>query len=265
MSARVLLNTPRAEHQKLHWKIHRSICYVRANPGPLTPMDVAIHHLMQVHDASAVQFLPGALMKAMLDCDLPAEMERTAVEITLEQAAKEEPMSVAVEAGRIPPYTISKNVRLVSLAEEAKRRGHPNPFFEHPLDRERRLASGDLIATLIFQPGGRIITKKVLSGGETTVLTTWGMVQKNSKLQEFESKGPWIDHLVYAANMRIGSERDRERNVPERSVAATVVFNREEFLKHGVGQIHLKPDKKGGSTTGGTMRAVGNEWVMQCP
>jgi hypothetical protein len=136
------------------------------------------------------------------------------VEITLEQAAKEEPMSVAVEAGRIPPYTISKNVRLVSLAEEAKRRGHPNPFFEHPLDRERRLASGDLIATLIFQPGGRIITKKVLSGGETAVLTGWGVVQKNSKLQEFESKGPWIDYLVYAANMRIGSERDRERNVP---------------------------------------------------
>jgi hypothetical protein len=51
----------------------------------------------------------------------------------------------------------------------------------------------------------------------------------------------------------------------ERSVAATVVLNREEFLKHGVGQIHLKPDKKGGSTTGGTMRAVGNEWVMQRP
>jgi hypothetical protein len=40
------------------------------------------------------------------------------------------------------------------------------------------------------------------------------MVQRNSKLKSLESKGPWLDHLVYAANMRIGAERDEEINVP---------------------------------------------------
>ncbi|KAF8193129.1 hypothetical protein K438DRAFT_1934861 [Mycena galopus ATCC 62051] len=228
-----------SEHQKLHWKIHKQTCYIKAHPGPLIPIDVAIHHLMQAHDASAVQFLPAALMKAVPDCDLVTQLEKTAAVVTLEQPVGEEPMSDAVDAGRIPPYTISQTVALVSLEEEAKKRGHSNPFFEHPVDRERRMACGALIVTLIFQPGGRIFTKRVLSN--VGALTVWQMVQKNSKLEEFEAKGPWLDHLVYAANMRIGSERDEERNVPVRCVPGVVQFKREEFLEHGIGRLHLKP------------------------
>ncbi|KAJ7499913.1 hypothetical protein FB451DRAFT_47444 [Mycena latifolia] len=169
---------------------------------------------MQAHDASVVQFLPAALIKANPDCDLKEELERSAAVITLEQAPGEEPMSVAVAAGRIPPYTISKNVSIVSLAEEARRRGHSDPFFEHPWDRQRRLDSGDLAVTLIFQPGGRIFTKRVLARGAVANLPVWQMIQRNSKLQSFESQGPWIDHLVYAANTRARGERDEERNVP---------------------------------------------------
>ncbi|KAJ7449428.1 hypothetical protein B0H11DRAFT_2078676 [Mycena galericulata] len=239
-----------SEHQKLHWKIHRTTCYAKAHPGPLTPMDVAINHLMQFHDASAVQFLVGALIKAKPDCDLVEELERTAAVITLEQAVNEESMSVAVDAGRIPPYTIS-NVALVSLVEEIKRRGHPEPFFEDPFDRQRRLECGDLIVTLIFQPGGRIFTKRILSHGPARILETWQMVQKNSKLPEFARKGPWIDYLVYSANMRIGSERDEERKVPARAVTGLVQFNREEFLKDGIGRVHLKPTKSTGRVNPG--------------
>jgi hypothetical protein len=169
---------------------------------------------MQAHDASAVQFHPAALIKARPDCNLAVELERTAVIITLEQAVGEEPMSDAVAAGRIPPYTIARNVALVSLADEIKLRDHPDDFFEHPLDRSRRLESGDLVATLIFLPGGRIFTKRILARGPALALPSWEIVQLNSKLKSFESKGPWLDHLVYAANMRIGSERDEERNVP---------------------------------------------------
>jgi hypothetical protein len=134
--------------------------------------------------------------------------------ITLEQAVGEELMADAVAAGRIPPYTIARNVALVSLADETKLRDHPDDFFEHPLDRSRRLESGDLVATLIFLPGGRIFTKRILARGPALALPSWEIVQRNSKLKSFESKGPWLDHLVYAANMRIGSERDEERNVP---------------------------------------------------
>ncbi|KAJ6470951.1 hypothetical protein C8R45DRAFT_1014962 [Mycena sanguinolenta] len=198
---------------------------------------------MQAHDASAVQFLPAALMKAQPDCDLVAELEKTAVVITLEQAVGEEAMADAVAAGRIPPYTISANMALISLAEEAKRRGHPNPFFEHPLDRQMRLHRGDLIATLIFQPGGRIFTKRVLSSGPVMSLVSWQMVQKNSKLESFQSQGPWLDHLVYAANMRIGGDRDKERNVPVRGIEAVIQFRREEFMNNGVARVHLKPQK----------------------
>ncbi|KAF8193162.1 hypothetical protein K438DRAFT_1829209 [Mycena galopus ATCC 62051] len=175
-----------SKHQKLHWKIHKQTCYIKAHPGPLIPID------------------------AVPDCDLVTQLEKTAVVVTLEQAVGEEPMLDAVDAGRIPPYTISQTVALVSLEEEAKKRGHSNPFFEHPVDRERRMACGDLIVTLIFQPGGRIFTKK-------------------------------LDHLVYAANMRIGSECDEERNVPVRCVPGVVQFKREEFLEHGIGRLHLKP------------------------
>ncbi|KAJ6593113.1 hypothetical protein B0H19DRAFT_1224741 [Mycena capillaripes] len=234
-----------SEHQKLHWKNHRNTCYVKAHPGALSPIDVAIHHLMQAHDASAVQFLPAALMKAQPDCDLAAELEKTAAVITLEQAEGEEAMADAVAAGRIPTYTISANVALVSLAEEAKRRGHLNPFFEHPLDRQMRLHRGDLIVTLIFQPGGRIFTKRVLSSGPVTSLTVWQMVHKNSKLEEFQSQGPWLDHIVYAANIRIGGERDKERNVPERGVKAVVEFRREDFMENGAARVHFKGPQKG--------------------
>ncbi|KAJ6579669.1 hypothetical protein DFH09DRAFT_332742 [Mycena vulgaris] len=196
---------------------------------------------MQAHDASAVQFLPGALIKANPDCDLAEELERMAVVITLEQAPGEEQMSVAIDAGRIPPYTISTNVTLVSIAEEAKRRGHPDPFFEHPLDRQRRRICGDLIVTLMFEPGGRIFTKRILSNGPMMPLTTWKMLQKSSKDPLVQSKGPWIDHLVYAANMRIGGERDEERDLPVRGVQAVVELKREEFMKDGIGRVHLKP------------------------
>ncbi|KAJ7075745.1 hypothetical protein B0H15DRAFT_649985 [Mycena belliarum] len=236
-----------SEHQKLHWKIHRKTCYTRAHSGPLGPIDTAIHHIMQAHDASVVQFLPAALMKARPDCDLAQEIERMAAVITLEQSPDEEQMEVAVAAGRIPPYTISGNVQIVALAEEARRRGHPDPFFEHPADRQWRLKAGDLVVTLIFQPGGRIFTKRVLAGGPVVGLPVWEMIQRNSKLESFKKKGPWLDQLVYAANLRARRERDAERNLApalEHGVEALVEFRREEFLKHGIGRVHLKPAKK---------------------
>jgi hypothetical protein len=167
----------RAEHQKVHWTIHKQSCYTRQHKGPLSPFDIATQHLLQFYDTSIVEIAVMALLKQDIYVDFRNELERKAVVLTLESRYGDEEMASAVTEGRIPPYEISREVNVVSLEVEARNRGLSHPFFENPVDRHLRLTRQQLGVAVVFKPTGRATTKRVPAGQ----LSVWEMVQKKER------------------------------------------------------------------------------------
>jgi hypothetical protein len=169
--------TRRAEHQKVHWKIHKKSCYTRKHKGPLSPFDVAVQDILQFHDAEIVEIAVTALLKEDIEVDFQRDLEKKAVVLTLEPRCGDEEMANAIAIGCTPPYKISREVSVVSLELEARKRGLDHPFFEDPLDRHWRLSHQQLGVSMIFEPSGRTTTKRV----PRVQLDLWQMLQEKEK------------------------------------------------------------------------------------
>lgn len=140
-----------------------------------------------------------ALLRDDIEVDFQRDLERKAVVLTLEPRGSDEDMVDAVAKGHIPPYKISREVSVVLLEVEAKKRGLGHPFFEHPIDRHRRLACQQLGVAVIFKPTGRATTKRVPSGQ----LVMWQMIQKKEKTT---TNPPALYRQIMTTNSRIRFE-----------------------------------------------------------
>jgi hypothetical protein len=81
----------------------------------------------------------SALLKEDIDVDFRQAFDTKAVVLSVEQRQGKEDMAVAHAAGRTPPFIISRDVSVLSLEDEARKRGSLYPFFEDPIDREVRV------------------------------------------------------------------------------------------------------------------------------
>jgi hypothetical protein len=194
----------REEHQKAHWKVHRRSCYTKKHKEPPSPADVAIQYLLQFHDTAIVEISVMALLKEDIDVDFERELDRKAVVLTVEPREGDEEMAAAVTRGRIPPFKISKEVSVVSLEQEAQRRGLDFPFFEDPYDRQVRLARKQLGVAVIFQPGGRAITKRVPG----IQINVWKMIQEKEKIT---TNPPMLYWQIMMSNNRVNMELEEEK------------------------------------------------------
>jgi hypothetical protein len=143
----------------------------------LSPFDVAVQHILQFHDTAIVEIAVMALLKEDIEVDFERDLEKKAVILTLEPRCSDEEMANAVAKGCTPPYKISREVGVVLLEIEAQKRGLDHPFFEDPLDRQWRLSYQELGVSMIFEPSGRTITKRV----PRVQLHIWQMTQKKEK------------------------------------------------------------------------------------
>jgi len=200
----------REEHQKAHWKVHRRSCYTKKLKDPPSPADVAIQYLLQFHDVGIVETSVMALLKEDIDVDFERELQRKAVVLTVEPQEGDEEMAAAVARGRIPPFKISKEVSVVSLEQEAQRRGVDFPFFEDPYERQLWLARKQLGVVVIFQPGGRAITKRVPG----IQINAWKMIQEKEKTTTNPPMLYWqIMMMNYRINLEIKRRRRKTRNI----------------------------------------------------
>ncbi|THH04589.1 hypothetical protein EW146_g10138 [Bondarzewia mesenterica] len=197
------------EHQGLHWKIHKSICYNRKHKDPPTANDAAVGYLLQFHDTAIVEIAISALLKENIDTDFRRELDSKAIVISIEQREGMEDMAVAHGAGRIPPFKISREVGVVLLEEEARRQGSEYPFFEHPSDRQIRIERGCLGVALIFQPSGRAITKRVPS----IQLSVWEMIREKERTT---TNPPMLYWHIGMTNGRINMEVMEEAKKKDR-------------------------------------------------
>jgi hypothetical protein len=189
----------RADHQKIHWKIHKQSCYSRTHKGPLSPFDIAVQDLLQFHDVAVVEIAVMALLKEDIEVDFRQDLEKKAVVLTVEPRDTDEDITSAVAEGRIPPYKISKEVSVVLIELEARNRGLGHPFFENPIDRHWRLERKQLGVAVIFQPTGRTITKRVPEGQ----LGMWQMIQEKEKTT---TNPPMLYWQIMTTNSRIRIE-----------------------------------------------------------
>ena len=191
--------TRRADHQKVHWSIHKKSCYTRKHKGPLSPFDVAVQHLLQFYDISFVEIAVMALLKEDIEVDFQRDLEKKAVVLTLEPRCGDEEMANAVAKGCTPPYKISKEVSVVSLELEARKRGLNHPFFENPIDRHLRISRQQLGVSVVFEPSGRTTTKRV----PRAQLGMWQMRQEKEKTT---TNPPVLYWQILMTNGRIRSE-----------------------------------------------------------
>ena len=251
----ILLLTRRADHQKVHWKIHKKSCYTKKHKGPSSPFDVAVQHLLQFYDTSFVEIAIMALLKEDIEVDFQCELENKAVVLTLESRCGDEEMADAVARGSIPPYKISREVSVVLLELEAQKRGLDYPFFENPIDRQLRLSRQQLGVSVIFEPSGRTTTKRV----PRVQLNIWQMAQEKEKTT---TNPPALYWHIMTTNSRIRFEtKTREEKktdkLQERQTSTTfiegILFPEEESsprmvkvkFDHGYdtkGKFWQKPD-----------------------
>ncbi|KAH8106053.1 hypothetical protein BXZ70DRAFT_1004339 [Cristinia sonorae] len=191
------------EHQKLHWKVHRKTCFNKQHTTPLTALERGVMFLLQTFDATLVELAIKAMLKEDVNIDLEHAVNTQAVEFLIEPRDSMEDLEAAVDAGKIPPVRISREVKIVSIAEECKRRGIDPPYFEHPADRQSRIRRNRLGVVMIFQPGGRAVTKAT----PNIQLGMWRMMQENEK----KTTNPPIFYLsIHTTNSMVGHELQQE-------------------------------------------------------
>ena len=165
----------------------------------MSPFDVAVQHLLQFHDTSIVEIAVMALLKEDIEVDFQHDLEKKAVVLTLEPRCGDEEMANAVANEHTPPYKISREVSVVLLEVEARKRGLDHPFFENPNDRHLRLSRQQLGVSVIFEPSGRTTTKRV----PKVQLGMWQMTREKEKTT---TNPPALYWQIMMANGRIRSE-----------------------------------------------------------
>ena len=153
-----------------------------------------------------------ALLKEDIEVDFQRDLERKAVVLTLEPRGSDDEMATAVTQGHIPPYKISKEVSVVLLEPEARKRGLAHPFFEHPIDRQWRLAQQQLGVVVIFEPTGRVITKRVPRGQ----LGVWQMVQEKERTTT-NPPALYRQIMITNGNIRSETKTKEEKKADKRS------------------------------------------------
>ncbi|KAJ7662120.1 hypothetical protein DFH06DRAFT_365796 [Mycena polygramma] len=186
-----------SEHQEQHWTVHKRTCYARHNKAPTTAADDAVKLILRSYDSNMVQLAVSALLRESKYIDITRALDAVAIEILVTQRPDYEDMEVAWAAGRVPPFKIStkaEDIRLLSLSQEAQRRGLGRPFFEHPDDRTLRIRNEKFGIAMIFQPTGRVVTFRA----PKVQLGAWEMIQG----QEQHTTNP--PHLYWSIHMTNG-------------------------------------------------------------
>ena len=165
----------------------------------MSPFDVAVQHLLQFFDTAIVEIAVMALLREDIEVDFQRDLEDKAVVLTLEPRCGDEEMANAVAKGCIPPYKISREVSVVLLELEARKRGLDHPFFENPTDRNLRLSRQQLGVSVIFEPIGRTTTKRV----PQVQLGIWQTIQEKEKTT---TNPPALYWQIMTANGRIRFE-----------------------------------------------------------
>lgn len=172
-----------------------------------------------------------ALLKEDIEVDVQRDLEKKAVVLTLEPRCGDEEMANAVEKGCTPPYKISREVSVVLLELEARKRGLDHPFFENPIDRHLRLSRQQLGVSVIFEPSGRTTTKRVPG----IQLGIWQMVQEKEKTT---TNPPALYWQIMTTNGRIRFEtktkEEKKADKPyERQISTTfiegILFSEDEY------------------------------------
>lgn len=139
------LDLSRTEHQNQHWDTHKKTCYDRytrkIKNGPPTAMDAAVKYILQLHDSAMVDIGTLALMREDPFVDLKSALEECAVVVMVQQTKREEfeEMEVAHQAGRIPPFELSRrpeDVVVAPLGDLCQALDLGRSSFENPVDRQ---------------------------------------------------------------------------------------------------------------------------------
>ncbi|KAJ7157311.1 hypothetical protein C8R46DRAFT_423555 [Mycena filopes] len=158
--------------------------------------------MLRSYDSNMVQIAVSALLRESKYIDILRALDALAVEILVIQRSDCEDMEVAWAAGRVPPFEISwkaEDTRLLSLSQEAQRRGLGRPFFEHPDDRALRIRNEKFGIAMIFQPTGRAVTFRA----PKVQLGAWELIQRQ---EQHTTNPPYLYWSIHTTNATMTAE-----------------------------------------------------------